>query len=77
MFWLVTALHTTHTTTEEWFDIIAPWAFGEDWKTIPISDLYDVWNKRHTDAFTLYGTDLIEESLIRIIQEYKKLSLEG
>jgi hypothetical protein len=48
------------------------WAFGEDYGSLPLSELKDRWNERHGDLFLLYETDLINESLKQIGKAYLK-----
>lgn len=47
-------------------DACLKWAFGDDYSTMPVTQMDDAWNKLHEDIFMLFGHDLVETSLIRI-----------
>lgn len=46
------------------------WAFGENFGSIPYSQLDEEWNKRHADIFILLGSDLISDSFEKIGKAY-------
>lgn len=46
------------------------WAFGEEYKLLKLRDLDDVWTQRHSDSFTIKGSDCIIESTKKIAKVY-------
>jgi hypothetical protein len=48
------------------------WAFGEDLQSMLTSEVPNVWNKKHGHKLTISGDEGINESLIKMIDLYKK-----
>ena len=46
------------------------WGFGDP--PYKEREMPDLWNKRHPDLFTMYGTDEVKESLCRAKAEYER-----
>ena len=54
----------------EEIDKCMAWAFGENWGSVALYTLDELWNERHSDIFVMRGSDLIYESTIRIGRAY-------
>lgn len=44
------------------------WALGEDYMSLKLWEIDDVWNERHGDIFLLDGTEIPTEALDRMIE---------
>ena len=48
------------------------WALGEGYGIRKLTETDEIWNERHGDLFIMKGTDLVLDSTLKIINEYKK-----
>lgn len=48
------------------FDRCMAWAFGDDWKDLPMAGSDHQWNKLHEEIFTIYPFDDIDSTFVKI-----------
>ena len=48
------------------------WAFGEGYGSKPICSMDDIWNKRHGEIFTMYGSDRVIDAIELVGKVYKE-----
>lgn len=48
------------------------WAFGYGYKTVPLSAAAHNWNHIHGDLFIIADHDLVQETMLLILEFYRK-----
>ena len=53
-------------------DHFGSWAFGENYKSLKIHDMWKQWNKLHENELKLSGNNIVIESTKKMLYLYKK-----
>lgn len=61
-----------HDVEEKEIDECLTWAFGSDFRTIPVAELRFTWNRLHGNLYPIFGTESFESVMIAILDKFRE-----